>query len=239
MASEMAAGADSARVVHHVRGRMRLRFDRDVNVSSAADRLRSSLAEHPGVQTIEPHPRTHSVVVRYDAAVMDIQRLLDEGFPAAAVEILDTGVGAIARIASGTAVGKSVVRAVGTANSRLDHATGGVLDLRDVMPLALFGLGIRRLIQAGAEPVPWYNLIYWGFSTFSILHGDTPALPRPPEPDALEILRQRFARGEISRAEFREKLAELRATAEAVEPEATSESGEPAPGGAGSEPTEQ
>ncbi len=230
MEGDVAIVPDSARVVHHVPGRMRLRFDRGVNVGSAADRLRSSLAEHTGIQAVEPRPQSNSVIVRYDAAVMDIQRMLDEGFPAAAVELLEAVPPAIARVASGTAVGRVVVKAVDRANTRLDRATGGLLDFRDVLPLSLFGLSIRRLVQAGFEPVPWYNLLYYSFSTFSMLHGEAPAHHNHPEPDALEILRQRFARGEISRTEYREMLAELQRPAEVVQAETTSVTETPTPG---------
>ena len=228
MASDMANTVDPARVVHHVRGRVRLQFDRAADVASAADRIRSSLAEHPGFMAAEPHPKSHSVIVSYDAAVMDVDRMLEKGFPAAAVEVLDTGVDAIVKIASGTAVGRGVVHAVGRANTRLDNVTRGVLDLRDVLPLTLFGLSIRRLLQTGFEPVPWYNLLYYSFSTFSILHGQGhgPGQRDIEGLDAVEILRQRYARGEISRRQFRAMLAELQSTVEVVQTEETPEGGE-------------
>lgn len=231
----LTAGSRQGRVVHHVPGRMRIRFERDVNVPETADQLREALSQQPGVRSVEAHPRTRSVVVNYDAALLDISRLVEEGFPAVAVEVMDAGLGVIASAASGTAVGRGVVRTVSRANSRLDRATGGVVDLRDVMPLTLFGLGIRRLLQGGIEPVPWYNLLYYGFSAFSLLHGQGHGQEhiqvhgqenRMVEPDAIEILRQRFARGEITRAQYRRMLAELEPAGEAA-PEEAPESGEP------------
>ncbi len=224
MAGETVPIRRRARVVHHVPGRMRLRFDRDVDVDQAAAQLRTTLSQRPGVRSVEAHPRTRSVLVSYDAALLDIAEAVEEGFPEAAVEILEHGLDVVASAASGTRVGRGVVKAVGGANARLEQVTGGILDLRDAMPLTLFGLGIRRLLQGGIEPVPWYNLLYYGFSTFSMLHGEGHGHHHGAEPSAIEIVRQRFARGEITRTQYRHMLAELESRGE---PGQTTEGSEP------------
>jgi len=54
-------------------------------------------------------------------------------------------------------------------------------------------------------PLFWIVIIVWVFSLF----GRRSSGPLLREPDALEILRQRYARGEIDKTKFRTKLADL------------------------------
>lgn len=60
-----------------------------------------------------------------------------------------------------------------------------------ILTMALFWIGVILLV-------------IWGVSALF------PTQQRSSEPDALEILRQRFARGEISREEFEQMRAALR-----------------------------
>ncbi len=197
-----------ARIAHHMPGRMRLRFERASDVPEAARRLEVALAETPGVRSVEARPAARSVVVHYDAIELKLEHLIEEGFPSAAVELLEEGTRVLATEAGKTAVGRSVVTAVGTLNEGVEKATGGVLDLRDAFPLTLIGLGVRRVLQGNLQPIPWYNLLYYGYSTFVNLHSRRPAHSQAGL-DAREILARRYALGELSREELRVMLAEL------------------------------
>jgi Heavy metal associated domain 2 len=229
MARENTPGTAPAKVVHQVPGRIRVRFEPGVNVSEAVARLQETLSQYHGVLSVEPRLKSRSVVVHYSAAELELQRLIEDGFSAAAIDVAEHSLEAIATVASGTAVGRGVVKAVGRANARVEQTTGGVLDLRDAFPLTLFGLGIARVLQGNLQPVPWYNLLYYGYSTFSALHGRRGSAPPVPEPDAEEVARRRFAQGQITRQELRDILAELRMGAvsadggEAVAPEGSPE----------------
>ena len=203
MTSEVSA---RARVVHHAPGRMRLRFEKGADVPEAARRLEAACGEVPGVRAIELRPAARSIILRYNPAELEPQRLLDEVHLTASVKLVEEGAHLQAREPDGTAVGQSVLGAFGVANTRVRKVTRGIVDLRDAFPLALLGLGIRRVIQGNLEAVPWYVLLFYGYATFSDLHGRRRS---PVEPAAAEIVRRRYARGELSRDEFREMLSEL------------------------------
>ena len=204
--------AIKARVAHHTPGRLRLQVQRGAEVSEAHRRILASVAALPGVEQVEVRPASRSVVVHYTPAQLELQRLLDEGVTAATIDLVEEGVRAVASTASGTTVGRSIVTSVGRVNTGIGSATGGTLDLRDIFPLTLFGFGLRRLAEGSLQPVPWYNLLYYGYSTFMALHGKKGS-PASTEPDAREILARRYAVGEINRDEYREMLAEIESPA--------------------------
>lgn len=54
-------------------------------------------------------------------------------------------------------------------------------------------------------PLFWVVIIVWLFSLIGRRSSDS----LPHEPDAVEILRQRYARGEIDKTEFKTKMADL------------------------------
>jgi len=54
-------------------------------------------------------------------------------------------------------------------------------------------------------PLFWIVIIVWVFS----LSGRRSSASLPREPDAVEIVKQRYARGEIDKTEFNTKLADL------------------------------
>ena len=202
MATEMV----QAWVAHQVPGRLRLRVGSDAEAREVVGRIESSLASRAGYRGVDFRPRTRSIVVRYNAAEIDDQRLLDSWLPIAGIEALTAEAPAVAGRPGGTVVGKRISSSVGSINRGIGRATGGFFDLRDAFPLTLFAFGLRRVAQGNLQPIPWYNLLYYGYSTFFSLHGRRSA---PPEPDAVELLRRRFAGGEIDEAEYRQRLAVL------------------------------
>lgn len=202
----MAAEIVQARVAHHVPGRLRLRLDTRTDASEVMARIQSALANRAGYERAEYRPQTRSLVLRYNPAEIDSGRLLDSWLPVAGVEVLEGSEPATNGRAEGTAVGDRISGSVGSLNRGIGRATRGALDLRDLFPLTLFAFGLRRLTQGNLQPVPWYNLLYYGYSTFFSLHGRRSARA---EPDAIELLRRRFAAGEVGEAEFTRMLAVL------------------------------
>ena len=192
-----------ARLAHAMPGRMRLRFDKTADVALAAQRLRAALSESPGVLAIEPRAAARSVVIQYNPAELEARRLLEESLPAAAIELMGPGAQASDHSASGTLVGERLIRAISFANAGLAKATRDYLDLRDLFPLTLWAFGLRRVARSGFRPpMPWYNLLFYGFSAFTALHQRRRAAQL--QPDAREILRRRFARGELTPEQYRE-----------------------------------
>jgi hypothetical protein len=194
-----------ARIAHRVPGRLRLRFEPGADIQGTALGLEELLGRRPGFAGLETRPAARSIVVRYDPAQLDLERLLGEGALAEVFELLrDTTQEAAG--AGETSIGRTVLGVVGAANGGIRRATGGFADLRDVFPLTLFGFGLQRVAQGNLQPVPWYNLLYYGYTTFNSLHGRSKS---EPEPDAVEILRRRYARGELSDDEFSGMMARL------------------------------
>lgn len=211
-----AQSASRARVAHHVPGRMRLRLDRGVDVQATAQQIHDTLISRDGFHRVEANPSARSVVVHYNPTQLELAHLLDEGIFLGVLDLVGEGTREIAKAVGGTRVSNGVVGSVASVNAGIGRVTGGLLDLRDVFPLTLFGFGIRRLAQGSLQAMPWYTLLFYGYSTFYALHGSKSAA----EPDAPEIARRRFARGEISADELRRILAELagiESIAEAIE----------------------
>jgi hypothetical protein len=203
----MAAEIIRAQLAHHVPGRLRLRLGAGTDADDVLSRIESALATRAGYERAEYRPGTRSLVVRYNPAEVDSQRLIDSWLPVAGIEVLSTPAPERDRHAGSTVVGNRIVDAVGSVNRSIGQATRGALDLRDAFPLTLFAFGVQRVAQGNLQPVPWYNLLYYGYSTFFSLHARRTAAP--PEPDAVELLRRRFARGDIGEVEFTQALAVL------------------------------
>jgi hypothetical protein len=202
-------GTVKVEIVHHVPGRMRLRFERGVDVVESAHKLETALAGVPGLKGLDLRPAARSVVIQYAPTEIEPGYTFEDRLLEAGIEFLTQEIRAAARVAGKTAVGDSIVRFAKSRNVELEKASNGLVDLRDAVPLSLVGLGLLKVFQGSLTRVPYYNLIYYGYSIFVNLHNHYNGTPRTQEPDALEILRRRRARGELSREEYRELLAEL------------------------------
>jgi hypothetical protein len=193
-----------ARVAHEMPGRMRLRLPRSADIDAIAQRLESLLASRSGAG-VERRPSVVSLVIHYPPRELDSRELVEDLLPQAGIELerrtgaSDPGPG------SETAVASSIFDSLRSANRRVATATCGRFDLRDAVPLTLIGLGLRKVVAHQTTPVPWYNLLYYGYAAFLGLHERWGAT----QLDSREILRQRFARGELSPDDFRAMLAEL------------------------------
>jgi putative membrane protein len=87
---------------------------------------------------------------------------------------------------------------------------GGFFLLRPYVPFGWGGYHMGRSMSMHGGmgflmPLFWILLIAWIVSLFG--RKQSGALSR--EPDATEILKQRYARGEIDKREFKAKLADL------------------------------
>ncbi len=79
------------------------------------------------------------------------------------------------------------------------HAAPAMMGYPMLMGVGWLGLGLMTLFWIGL-----IGLLIWGMSTRAA------AVPSPPEEGPLEILRRRYAHGEISQAEFRQARDALR-----------------------------
>ncbi len=70
----------------------------------------------------------------------------------------------------------------GTLNTAVGNALGGI-DLKVLLPVTLFFLGIRGMIAEKATPPAWYNLLWFALATFMMFHPASP--PMMAEMEAL------------------------------------------------------
>lgn len=166
--------ARSAFVTHQARGRVRIRVTgtrKEVGAALAA--LEDQVASNDGVRAVSTDTRTGSALVLFDPEQLhpdDIVTLAREAHDALR-DLLPQPVGervdrAISRVAARVTTGFV------TADSSVLGATGGVVDLRMLLPLGLAGLSVRQLTRSGPAlaQIPWYVLAYYAFDSFLKLH---------------------------------------------------------------------
>jgi hypothetical protein len=159
------------RIVHSVPGRLRLRFGDARNDPTELAPLLARLRERPGVRAARYHSTSGSLIVEYDPAVLpaaalrrDLPILPDEAAPRIETENL--------------AAARAVTTAWWEANASVARVSGGRVDLRMIVPLALVLLAVRQLIILGElEAAPWHALLWYAYNLFYQFH---PEIARPP-----------------------------------------------------------
>ncbi len=176
--------SEGIKVVHAIPGRIRLKVSQIRENPLFADQIEQRLATIPGVQKVTINPLTSSVLVLYDTAVVaspeSLQALagpLSLLFPGLTAKDLETvqtmatnGTGAVPPLAAGIRTFFSSL------NTKLSTTTDGAADLKLVLPLALFALGIRSLLVSEKRLFPtWYDFFWFALGTYFMLN------PRPEE----------------------------------------------------------
>ncbi|HWZ90158.1 MAG TPA: hypothetical protein VNW92_14945 [Polyangiaceae bacterium] len=161
-------GRDKLELVSHFAGRLRVRAETFRVLPEVGDEVVEELRAHEGVTSASLSRVTGSVLVTYDATVLQLPRLL--------ALIIRTG--ALQGIALEPALGEAappsggarVRSALGAFNGRLHGASGGAVDLSVAVPGVLTGTGLLMLL-AGRRRIPeWYDLLFWGFTAFCSLN---------------------------------------------------------------------
>jgi hypothetical protein len=166
------------KVVHVMPGRVRVKISRLKGNAPLAREIQERLSAVPGIQRVEVNLVTGSLLALYNAAetdpldaLMALAGTFTPFLPGLSMRELEAwlipsgnGSNATPPFAEGLA------SFVGTLNARLGEAAAGV-DLKLLLPLALFFLGMRGLLVAEKLSVPaWYDLLWFAFATFFILH---------------------------------------------------------------------
>jgi Heavy metal associated domain 2 len=171
-------GIAGIRVMHAIPGRVRVKITQLRDNPELAREIGERLSGVRGIQRIEANPLTGSLLVLYDAeemtsleslfALSDTMTSLFPGLDMAQIEAWlsqsSNGSGATASLAG------SISSGLGALNARVGKATGGI-DLKLLLPLTLFVLGVRGLLVATKVPIPaWYDLLWFAFGTFFMLN---------------------------------------------------------------------
>ncbi len=168
------------RVAHAVPGRIRLKIDQIKGDPALAWDIEEQLSRIAGVSDVEANPTTGSVVVRFaDAPPTATDSLLElsSTWPAALgtldLRALENGHAKGANGTNGstppTPLDRRIVELFGSLNAGVAEATSGA-DLKVLVPLGLFFLGVRGLFTEKLPFPAWYDFFWFALSTFIMLN---------------------------------------------------------------------
>jgi hypothetical protein len=182
-------------VLHAIPGRIRVKISKLKDDPALAREFQRKLSHIAVVQEAAVSPITGSVLVTYDPEVLESLNSLDLGGThlmeslhdllelAELIGIrpedvdtqsLEDWYRAHATGANPTSVstaGGTVSAFFGTLNTKVAQASGGWTDLRVLLPLMLFFLGIRSLLATEKVVFPaWYDYLWFAFGTFIALN---------------------------------------------------------------------
>jgi Heavy metal associated domain 2 len=149
------------RVVHHVRGRLRVRAP-----ASAGETLSNALRSAPGIRSAVWSPRTRSLLVLYDAESTTVQAIVD-----ALRDRADLGETA-APWEEGPlreqppTVAEAVVGTVSELDQRVRRSTAGMLGVRTLIPAALTLWAVSEIMRGRVAPVPWSAALWYAHGLF-------------------------------------------------------------------------
>jgi hypothetical protein len=174
---------EGIKVVHAIPGRMRLKVADVREHPTLAGELQQRLVSLPGVRQVEVNPRTGSVLILYEAtafasaeAMQELAKPLAELFPGLEIDELQSRLSSANGSGSAPVVTQGIASFFAGLNRNIDAATGSTVDLRILLPVGLFILGLRSLLITDTRPLPtWYDFFWFALGTYFMLH------PKPGE----------------------------------------------------------
>lgn len=160
-----------ARTASNIPGRLRLRLFHPKSHPELMRLLQTSLNERPGIQQVNANHATGSVIIRYDTSTHTHDSIL--------AMLSDIGVILHNVVAGGGPLDPDhctsavqITKAISDLDRRVFQLTGGELDLKSLIPLAMGILGIRQIIREGLgiSEVPGCVLLWYAVDAFYRLH---------------------------------------------------------------------
>src|SRR5581483_6670118 len=180
---------EGVRIVHAIPGRIRLKVAGLRDEPRLAADVHDALSRIPDVERLEINTRTGSVIVFFEepaASSAESVRALSETWPKTLSPLeLGTFDPTHTEHTNGDAapaVDRRLLEMLGSVNAGVGKVAAGI-DLRLLVPLALFALGFRSLVFSDKVPAPtWYDFFWFGLGTFVMLNPsvETQAAQRPP-----------------------------------------------------------
>ena len=148
-------------VVHAIPGRIRLRIPAGARIAGLAE----AVSGLEGVANAEWSPRTRSLLVRYRAATVTADEIID--LVARHADVAPTAITAAPAAANGRSpVAAAVVELATHMNRRLAERTNGTLDLRTLVPLGLALWAVRELLRGQLAPLGWSSALWYAHGLF-------------------------------------------------------------------------
>lgn len=164
--------SQSAVVVHHVPGRMRLRVAGAKSNGRRLQAVRQSLLSLPGVSDIAANSVTGTMVIQYDRALFpDFPRRLAEHGAAEEIEIHDAFTANFQ--ATESMADQSIDQAADKLNQTVQRLTGNAINLKELFPFGILLYGVLFVDRAtGASQ--WLSWVQFALSTYFDLHQEAP-----------------------------------------------------------------
>jgi hypothetical protein len=170
---EAPVATDLATVAHQIPGRVRLQIDSMRHDPVRSAELEQRLIDLPGIDYVRANPKTGSLVVEYDPELSGSLNVLGAIAEAIGLTISENDLDIRANVPeyiNAEEAAERVRALVREANARVAHAAGG-MDLRIVVPGALFCLGVGVFLGSRRRRMPaWHDLIWYAFNTFQMLN---------------------------------------------------------------------
>lgn len=171
------ANGDHLFILHRIPGRVRIAGE-PLRVDEArAERIAVAVRALPAIQRVRVSPLSASVIIEYEVGVPLAQILRQLGQRA---ELLAYGFGRIererpappSRLAPAPArTVQAVLNAVARVNSASQAVVPPHVDLKIIVPGAIFGYGVFRLLTGRYGPTPhWLVFFMYGFDAFAVLN---------------------------------------------------------------------
>jgi hypothetical protein len=174
-AEEMERGG--LQVVHAIPGRIRVKMARLKENPTLVREVQERLSAVQGIQRVEANPITGSVLILYERtafaslpSLLSLVACLSPLFPDLDFSELEDWFVSDNGDGNATVLADRLAAFFGGLNAKVSGTTGGV-DLKFLLPLTLFLLGVRGVLVAGKGVFPtWYDLLWFAFGTFFILN---------------------------------------------------------------------
>ena len=169
--------SSSKGVVHHIPGRTRLRLPRTHRNKEKLERVQKALSGVPGVHSVEVNHKTGSVLLHHDPAIAifeaagsaledvgkDILESIVEGESLAGMGFAIAGIALVGRV-----VGNLFGETDESGQTRIRLWRGQYQDLRQLLPVTLFGAAIYQAIKTRTmwEGIAPLVLLYWAFDSY-------------------------------------------------------------------------
>jgi Heavy metal associated domain 2 len=165
------------KVVHAIPGRVRVKMARLKENPAIAPEVQERLSAVQGIQRVEVNPITGSVLISYDRtafesleSLLSLAAHLSPLFPDLDFNGLEDWLTSENTNGNAPPVAERLGSFFGGLNVKVSETTGGV-DLKFLLPLTLFLLGVRAVMVAGKGVFPtWYDLLWFAFGSFFMLN---------------------------------------------------------------------
>ncbi len=151
-------------VAHDIPGRLRLRLRAAVE----GDSLAAAMREHPGVTDCVWAARTGSLLLHYRPQVTSGTLLRDAVAARTGLSPAgpDGAPATSARNGEPPQLATAITQGMTDLNAQVTQVTGGALDLRTLLPLALGAWALAEIFRGRAGPMAWSTALWYAHGLF-------------------------------------------------------------------------